>query len=374
MNLKSFFLLIIFFFSKASFATDSLIVTQVNLNLQALENKYYDVEIMLFDSYLGKGYQTFQIFYNQKSQAVIKLVMPEISIGMIIIKKGDQVLASSGSVVFSGDSLQVEPDTSRSVLIVKGGENEFMQDNFRLPFNLPSKIANSKFFKQKMVQRTYDLEITENYQFQTTYSEYLRNVLTTVKQYSNSFHILRLLNDNSENINLKTLDTALYIFDEKVINTSQGRRLKLIIANGKWLISKPNLNVVKIENAHGKEISLSILLDSTKFTFIDFWASWCAPCRAFNKKLVQKYDSVNINNLQIVSISIDEDLKQWKTALNNDKLPWLNFIDPTKKGFEGDISQLFNVQYIPQSFLFNNKGEIVDMNLSIEELVSLSIK
>jgi len=374
MNIKIIFIAGLLVFSKTIFANDSLITTQIYLKLETLEQDSFDVEITLFDSYLGNGYRLFHTFSNLKNGASISLTLPEISMGMLIIKKGEQFLSNSGSVVFGGDTLYAQPDSSKAVIIVKGGENEFMQENFMLPFNLPSKITSNKSFKSKMVQRAYDLEIPENFMFQTMYSEYLRNVLSLVKQHSNSFNILRLLNDNSANITLKVLDTALTIFNERIINTVQGRRLKSIITNGKWLINKPDLTVVKLENIIGKEKSLASLIDSTKFTFIDFWTSWCVPCRAFNTSLAKKYDSLNTNKIQIISISIDEDIENWKTALAKDKLPWLNYIDPSLRGFNGVLASLFNIQFIPQSFLFNKNGEIVNMNISIAELLSLGIE
>jgi thiol-disulfide isomerase/thioredoxin len=247
--------------------------------------------------------------------------------------------------------------------LIEGGENEFMQNNFFLPFRLPAIISNEPSFKSKMVQRAYDLQIPEDSKLQDIYKEYLRNVLSLVHQYPNSFHILNTLYDRANNITLKTLDTAITIFNEKVLNTVTGRKLKTYIANGKWLLNKPDLNKVRLSITTGNELLLGSLIDSTKFTFIDFWTSWCVPCRAFSTSLAQKYSDLDTNKIQIISISIDEDTEKWKTALAKDKLPWLNYIDPSLKGFKGDLASLFNIQFIPQSFLFDKNGNIFQMNM-----------
>jgi thiol-disulfide isomerase/thioredoxin len=336
-------------------------------------NKEYDsliIEVRLFDSFLGDHYRLYKSFSVSASIIGIDITLPEISMGIIEVKNKDSIISGSGSIVFSGDTLTGSFGTYNE-LIIRGGENEFMQENFMLPFNLPSIIKNNSSFKNKMVHRSYTLQIPENPMLQAMYKEYLRNVLSLVKDKSSSFHILRRLLLNADNITFEVLDTAYSIIDERVLNTIIGKRLRTYIANGKWLQTKPDLNNVLLEDVNNRHVDLQSILDSTKFTYIDFWASWCAPCREFNEALVLEYDSLNKNKIQVISISLDTDKQKWKQAISKDKIPWLNYIDPTVKGdgFSGNISQLFNIQFIPQSFLFDKNGNIVNMNLTIKELL-----
>ncbi len=344
---------------------------QINLAEYGRDIDSLEVEVQLFNSFLGTYYQIYKSFLVPAANIGIDFSLPEISTGIINIKENGKVVSSSGSIIFNGDTLIGRPGTPKESLIVRGGENEFMQNNFMLPFILPSIISNHPSFKQKMVQRAYDLQIPEDPMLQAIYMEYLRNVISLVRQYPNSFHILNRLYDRASNITLKTLDTALTIFSERILKTVPGRNLKIYVANGKWLLNKPDLNTVPLVSVSEKELSLGSIIDSTKHTFIDFWASWCVPCRAFNTSLAQKYSDLDTNAIQIISISLDEDTNKWKKALTKDQLPWLNIIDPSFKGFNGDLAQLFNIQFIPQSFLFDKKGNIVQMNLSIEELMKI---
>lgn len=121
-----------------------------------------------------------------------------------------------------------------------------------------------------------------------------------------------------------------------------------------------------------RKYRLSEVFDSSKYIYIDFWASWCVPCRQFNKSLKQQYGNIDTQKLKIVSISIDENIVKWKSALLQDGIPWENFNDPTLKGFDGTMAGLFNIDFIPQSFLCDAKESLIRMNLSVEELVAIS--
>ncbi len=373
MKVNAIFLLFALVFAKPVLAIEKPFNTHIQLNLETLnlDANSLIIEVKLFHSYLGASYHVLQKFKTTALNTSIDIQLPEFSFGSIQVNQFDKTLCTTGIIIFNGETLSGRVNEFKDFIEIEGGENEFMQQNYFLPFALSANISNHPSFKTKMVQRTYDLHIGEDQLLEDMYKEYLRNVLSLVRQYPNSLHILDRLYNRADNITLKTLDTTLTIFSEQVLNTVLGRKLKTYIANGKWLINKPDLNTVPLVSVTEKELSLGSIIDSTKYTFIDFWASWCVPCRAFSTSLAQKYADLDTNSLQIISISLDEDTNKWKKALTKDQLPWLNFIAPSYKVFNGDITQLFNIQFIPQSFLFDKKGNIVQMNLSIEELMKI---
>lgn len=105
-----------------------------------------------------------------------------------------------------------------------------------------------------------------------------------------------------------------------------------------------------------------------KWILFDFWASWCAPCRIANKKMVKLYDEIDHNKLEIVGISVDKDEEKWKKAILKDKIKYTQLIDP--KGFNAETALLFGVEELPTTFLFNSEGKLIAINPTEEEITN----
>ncbi len=103
-----------------------------------------------------------------------------------------------------------------------------------------------------------------------------------------------------------------------------------------------------------------------KFILIDFWASWCAPCRKANQKLVKLYQEYSSENLEIVGISVDTDRTKWLKAIAKDKLAYTQLIDPN--GFEAKSAILYGVESLPASYLFDPSGKLIAINPTEQEI------
>lgn len=117
----------------------------------------------------------------------------------------------------------------------------------------------------------------------------------------------------------------------------------------------------------GKELSLSQLVGQTDYLLLDFWASWCGPCRRFIPVLKEIYASQPEGHFQILSCSVDQDLMAWQVALSEEKMPW-----PQMREDEEHIcSDKYNVQFIPHTVLIDREGKIVGVNMEEPQIAEL---
>jgi peroxiredoxin len=106
-----------------------------------------------------------------------------------------------------------------------------------------------------------------------------------------------------------------------------------------------------------------------KVVLVDFWASWCMPCRQENPNLVKAYQKFNKKGFEILSISVDDvsHRKEWLEAIKKDGLQWTNASD-LKGGDQNDAAKLYHIQFIPRNYLIDRDGKIVAANLLGENL------
>ncbi|MFD2566825.1 redoxin domain-containing protein [Pseudotenacibaculum haliotis] len=121
---------------------------------------------------------------------------------------------------------------------------------------------------------------------------------------------------------------------------------------------------IKLKNIHNKEISLSDV--KATFTLIEFWTSWCAPCRKSNPHLISLYKKYHLNGFEIFGVSIDVFKRSWLNAVKKDGLLWENVIDT--KGLESDVAFTYGVTELPSNVLIDNEGTIIARNLRGEKL------
>lgn len=122
---------------------------------------------------------------------------------------------------------------------------------------------------------------------------------------------------------------------------------------------------IALANPDGKVMRLSEL--KGKYVLIDFWASWCAPCRRENPNVVRLYDKYSSKGFEIFSVSLDKDGNAWKRAIESDNLKWKFHVSDLKQ-WESSVIPLYGFNAIPHTVLINPKGDIIATNLRGESL------
>jgi peroxiredoxin len=104
-----------------------------------------------------------------------------------------------------------------------------------------------------------------------------------------------------------------------------------------------------------------------KVVLLDFWASWCRPCRMSNRQVQPVYKKYKDKGFEIYSVSIDANKPAWLSAVKQDKIQWIHVLD--MKAANGNLlTQTWNIQYIPSTFLIDKEGTIISAGPEKEEL------
>jgi thiol-disulfide isomerase/thioredoxin len=147
-------------------------------------------------------------------------------------------------------------------------------------------------------------------------------------------------------------------------NSNVGKELAAMIEVGK----KSMVGVAAADFAQPSPEGANISLSSFKgkYVLVDFWASWCGPCRAESPNLVKAYEQYKSKGFEIYSVSMDDNKSKWLKAIKDDNYTWPQAGD--LKGWENAAASVYGVSGIPFNFLVDPSGVIVARNLRGEEL------
>ncbi|WP_442591241.1 redoxin domain-containing protein [Pedobacter sp. AW31-3R] len=162
----------------------------------------------------------------------------------------------------------------------------------------------------------------------------------------------------------RKLEPLFNALSNQVKNSPEGKRWAKILATSKLTsIGKPAPDFIQNDTT-GNPVKLSSLRG--KYVLVDFWASWCGPCRAENPNVLKAYQKLKDKGFEVIGVSIDGDRKAWMKAIKEDGMPWTQVSD--LKADKNGAAILYGVDAIPQNWLLDPNGVVLERNLRGEDL------
>ena len=301
-----------------------------------------------------------------EDKLIFKLELNEPFSGFIHLKKNDTLYSEYSPLIFSNESINIAFEKGRA--IVKSVQNNFVQENGLLFLAIPAIIYDDKNFSSKLIKSSYELSIPNALMpLGLRMNEYERNVLRDVNTHKKFYYTLECLDRIKRYLSPKTLDSCIKILRPYFGNTIFAKKIESYNEQSIKLMIGNQLLKFKVFDSIGFAISPDTIYSKCAYTLIDFWASWCSPCRKEISDMKILYPTIDTTKFQIISISIDENKHDWLQALTKDKMSWKNFI-VSRSGRYSDVAKAFAIQTVPKNILVNQSGKIVMLDIFDDSL------
>ena len=317
------------------------------------------------------------------------------SLGAVAV---DTAKIKAGKFTFKGKTLEpemfsvrVETVQSTSYIIIENGEinMEIVKDStFKNKFsgtynndqlfefnqkgieNEKKKKEFGKKFQAKFLIAQNQKDTVTMKKIQTDYENLEKGIKTGIEDYIKSHPkalisalLIKSLFGEFEP-NITKIETLYKGLDKSIQDTKTGKSIIKNLKQFKVVKEGRRAPEFSAANPAGKTVSLKESMG--KITIVDFWASWCGPCRKESPNMVKLYAEFHEKGLNIIGVSLDDDAVKWKEAIDSDKLSWTQ-VSNLKK-WKDPIAAEYGVQAIPSTFVLNQFGVIVAKNLSGEAL------
>lgn len=265
-------------------------------------------------------------------------------------------------------SLQIYPQDSNKKPIVKGGQTQKLYDEVTKEDEDFSKLMDKPYEQANDSTLTQDIRNKAKAQLDS-----LRKIIT-----NRHFEFIMA------HIPSPISDMLLQWYAQDMTETQVNAILNKMTASGiqyqyyKQIMAERRISKATAVGQHytdivlkgidGKtDIQLSAYINKNRYTLLDFWASWCGPCRAEMPNVVKVYKLYHNKGLEVVGVSLDNNREAWVKAISTLKMPWPQMSD--LKGWKSTAAAAYNIRAIPTNVLIDNKGNIIAKDLRGEELL-----
>lgn len=187
---------------------------------------------------------------------------------------------------------------------------------------------------------------------------------TFVRENLNSKISIGIINGFKFKWGKEITEKLYYSLEPRLRNSKEGEQIKKYLTH----YNNPQLNDLypDFELVDSLGNTKRISENRKKYTLLEFWASWCTSCRKKHPELVKLYNKYKNNGFTIIGISGDRSLTDWKHALEQDNLPWINLVDTL--GRESLVQYKYGITMLPTNFLIGPNGKIVGKDFTPEEI------
>lgn len=249
---------------------------------------------------------------------------------------------------------------------VKGNANTLAMQEYQKAFEPLIKEAQELNTEAKQINP--EDEPGKN-AFRKKAEAFSKDVVNTGKQFINSHpksiaSIWLMMNELRSRLEPEEFRQLFESLDKSVQESQYGKSVTVYVKSLKANVLNVVADDFSQEDTKGQPVKLSSFRG--KYVLVDFWASWCGPCRQENPNVVKAYNRFKDKNFTILGVSLDDNRERWLRAISQDGLAWTQVSD--LRGWGNEVAVQYGVQSIPTNFLVDPAGKIIARNLRGEEL------
>ena len=276
-------------------------------------------------------------------------------------KISNQLVIMDSSIINANGFFKIEGKVSEPIRCAIRTEDYNYMPIFFILDNKPIEIkADVNKIENYLISGSKDSELLKWVQNHKNKDE-IKNFIDT------SFSLVSIFASYSFDINqnydyLKGLVTK---FQERFPNSKYTTEFTKTILETTPILVGATAPDIKLPNPSGDTLRLSSL--KGKIVLLDFWASWCGPCRIKNPEIIEMYNKYKTTAFTVFSVSLDKNKNQWLKAIQEDSLEWGNHVSELR-GWNTAVLKAYNIKSLPSSFLIDRKGKIIGINSNRQEL------